>query len=42
MGHEQTEIDALAALRPGELTCIALEALRPFYDFGLDALPGRP
>jgi hypothetical protein len=37
MGHEQTEIDALAALRPGELTRIALEALRPFYDFGLDA-----
>ncbi len=37
MGHEQTEIDALAALRPGELTRIALDALRPFYDFGLDA-----
>jgi hypothetical protein len=36
MGHEQTEIDALAALQPGELQRIAYEALRPFYDFTLD------
>ncbi len=34
-GHEQTEIDALAALHPGELRRIALEALAPFYDFTL-------
>jgi hypothetical protein len=36
MRHEQTEIDALAALRPDELQRIALEALAPFYDFTLD------
>ena len=36
MGHEQTEIDALAALRPEELTRIALDALKPFFDFTLD------
>jgi hypothetical protein len=35
MGHEQTEIDALAVLRPGELDRIAREALAPFYDFKL-------
>jgi|SRR5271165_910212 len=32
MQHEQTEIDALAALRPLELRQIALEAIKPFYD----------
>ena len=32
MGHEQTEIDALAALQPGTLRQIALEAIAPFYD----------
>jgi hypothetical protein len=32
MHHEQTEIDALAALRPEELRTIALEAIKPFYD----------
>jgi hypothetical protein len=32
MRHEQTEIDALAALRPEELRTIALEAIAPFYD----------
>jgi hypothetical protein len=32
MRHEQTEIDALAALRPEELRTIALEAVKPFYD----------
>ena len=32
MDHEQTEIDALAALRPEDLRAIALEALQPFYD----------
>ena len=37
MGHEQTEIDALAALRPEELRRIALDALKPFFDFDLDA-----
>jgi hypothetical protein len=31
-GREQTEIDALAALRPGELDEIARAAVRPFYD----------
>jgi hypothetical protein len=31
-GIEQTEIDALAALRPGLLRQIATEFLRPFYD----------
>jgi hypothetical protein len=32
MQHEQTEIDALAALRPEVLRDIALEAIEPFYD----------
>ena len=32
MGREQTEIDALATLRPDTLREIALEAIRPFYD----------
>jgi hypothetical protein len=32
-GHEQTEIDALPALHPGELRRIAREAVAPFYDF---------
>jgi Histidine kinase-, DNA gyrase B-, and HSP90-like ATPase len=36
MGHEQTEIDALAALQPNELRRIALEAVAPFFDFMLD------
>jgi hypothetical protein len=31
-GHDQTEIDALAALRPDLLEQIARDALRPFYD----------
>jgi hypothetical protein len=31
-GREQTEIDALAALRPDVLDQIAREAVRPFYD----------
>jgi len=35
-GHEQTEIDALAALRPDALRRITLDALAPFYDFTLD------
>lgn len=37
MQHEQTEIDALAALRPDDLRQIALDAIRPFYDFSLAA-----
>jgi hypothetical protein len=37
MGHEQTEIDALAALRPDDLREIALAAVAPFYDFTLAA-----
>jgi hypothetical protein len=37
MQHEQTEIDALAALRPADLRQIALAAVAPFYDFTLDA-----
>jgi hypothetical protein len=32
MGHEQTEIDALAALNPDALTEIAREAIWPYYD----------
>jgi hypothetical protein len=32
MGHEQTEIDALAALNPDALIDIAREAIRPYYD----------
>jgi hypothetical protein len=34
-GREQTEIDALAALHPGELRRIAIEAVAPFFDFTL-------
>jgi hypothetical protein len=37
MQHDQTEIDALAALRPADLRQIALAAVAPFYDFTLDA-----
>jgi hypothetical protein len=33
--HDQTEIDALAALRPDDLRQIAQDALRPFYDYTL-------
>jgi hypothetical protein len=32
MGHEQTEIDAMIALYPDELTEIARIAIQPFYD----------
>jgi hypothetical protein len=32
MQHEQTEIDALAALNPDELRRIARNAIKPFYD----------
>ena len=32
MGREQTEIDALATLRPDALREIAQKAIRPFYD----------
>jgi hypothetical protein len=32
MGHEQTEIDALAALNPDALIDIVREAIRPYYD----------
>ncbi len=35
MGVEQTEIDALATLRPDLLTQIAEDAIAPFYDKGL-------
>jgi hypothetical protein len=35
-GREQTEIDALAALRPDVLTQIANGAVAPFYDDALD------
>ena len=34
-GHEQTEIDALAALRPETLRDIAVDAISRFYDAGL-------
>jgi hypothetical protein len=33
-GREQTEIDALAALRPEVLTQIATEAVTPYFDLG--------
>lgn len=35
MGVEQTEIDALQALKPGLLRRIALDAIAPFYDYTL-------
>lgn len=35
--HQQTEIDALAALRPEMLREIALKWLEPFFDFSLEA-----
>ena len=35
-GHEQTEIDALAALRPDVLREIAERAIRPFFDETLE------
>jgi hypothetical protein len=35
MGVEQTEIDALASLRPGLLRQLARDAIRPFYDESL-------
>jgi hypothetical protein len=35
-GHEQTEIDALGALRPDILRNIATAAILPFYDSGLN------
>jgi hypothetical protein len=37
MQHEQTEIDALATLRPDDLREIALAAVAPFFDFTLAA-----
>lgn len=36
MGVEQTEIDALASLRPDLLRQLARDALEPFYDLTLD------
>jgi len=36
MGAEQTEIDALASLRPDLLRQVAAEAVRPFFDESLD------
>jgi hypothetical protein len=35
-GREQTEIDALAALKPGELERMTREAVRPYFDPSLD------
>src|SRR5260221_2556780 len=37
MGHEQTEIDALAALRPEILKAIARDAIKPFWDETLNS-----
>jgi hypothetical protein len=37
MEHEQTEIDALAALRPDVLRQIAEDSIQPFFDETLDA-----
>jgi hypothetical protein len=34
-GHEQVEIDSLAALQPDELRRIARDAVEPFFDFSL-------
>jgi hypothetical protein len=36
MGRAQTEIDALMALQPRALHQMALEAVRPFFDFSLE------
>jgi hypothetical protein len=35
-GHEQTEIDALIELEPEKLRQAVFDAIRPFYDAGLD------
>jgi hypothetical protein len=35
-GREQTELDALAALQPGRLRRIALDAIKPFFDSSLE------
>lgn len=40
-GVEQTEIDALASLRPDLLRRIARDALSPFYDYELDRSVAR-
>ena len=37
MGHEQVEIDALAALQPDTLRQIAHDFVRPFFDATLQA-----
>jgi hypothetical protein len=37
MGREQTEVDALATLRPDALRRIVHEAIEPFFDIGLQA-----
>lgn len=37
MGVEQTEIDALSALRPELLRSIAMDAIGPFYDYTLSS-----
>lgn len=36
MGHEQTEIDALVELHPDALRRAVYDAIRPFYDAGLN------
>ncbi len=36
MGREQTELDALMALRPGELERSCIDAIKPFFDPTLD------
>ena len=41
MGVEQTEVDALMALRPGELDRIAREAIGQFRDPPWPPAPGR-
>jgi hypothetical protein len=41
MGREQTEIDALAALRPGVLRDIAEAAVEPFFDYSLGDRAGE-
>jgi hypothetical protein len=41
MGVAQTEIDAIAALRPDLLRHIARDAIAPFYDYELDRRVAR-
>jgi hypothetical protein len=37
IGHDQTEIDAMVELYPEALREAVFDAIRPFYDFGLNS-----